>query len=212
MYVFCHCVFSRWGHMHCVSFSVSQSSTCFVFSLVGLLVNIKAFFLHLDPDPVLPRCLLSPFRDRIPTARMGPAGKLLNVRQGDRRIEDYARDFIGVARQSAMEKACLMIIFWGGLAESFRSRMPCWVPEESLEDYINLALNLCGSAFRVESASEPAPFREPTESTPFRVPTESAHKAREAAAVSAYGSPALRAPPWHPCLPLSPGPLPRHGT
>ncbi len=34
---------------------------------------------------------------------MSPAGKLPNVRQGDRRIEDYARDFMGVARRSAME-------------------------------------------------------------------------------------------------------------
>ncbi len=109
---------------------------------------------------------------------MGPAGKLLNVRQGDRRIEDYARDFMGVARHSAMEKTCLMITFWGGLGEPFRSQMPYCVPEESLEDYINLAPNLIGSAFRVKSAPEPAPFREPTESAPepapIREPTESA--------------------------------------
>ncbi len=153
--------------------------------------------------------------------------------------------------------------------------MPYWNPEESLEGYLNLALRLSGSAFRVESAAEPvrdssqaaasapkapeaavpahtsseaavpahtaheapnmarpptesapepAPFREPTESAPepapfrepmlsapFREPTESAHKACEVAAVSAHGPPALPAPPWHPCLPLSPGPLPLHG-
>ncbi len=69
--------------------------------------------------------------------------------------------------------------------------MPYWNPEESLEDYINLALHLCGSTFRVELAAEPTPFREPTESAPgpapfcepiesapepapFREPTESA--------------------------------------
>ncbi len=62
-----------------------------------------------------------------------------------------------------------------------------------------------------ESAPEPAPFREPTQSAPFREPTESAHKACEVAAVSAHGPLALPAPPWHPCLPLSPGPLPLHG-
>ncbi len=60
---------------------------------------IKEFFLHLDPHPVLPLSLISPFRDRIPTARMGPTGKLLNVHQGDRGIEDYVRDFLVVARQ-----------------------------------------------------------------------------------------------------------------
>ncbi len=50
--------------------------------------------------------------------------------------------------------------------------------------------------------SEPAQFREPKEST---------QRAREAAAVSTHGPSALPAPPWHPCLPLSPGPLPLHG-
>ncbi len=103
---------------------------------------------------------------------------LFDIRQGDGKIEYYARHFLGVTRRSAMEKTCLMVIFWGGLAEPFKSRMSYWVPEESLEDYINLALNLSGSTFRVELTAEPAPFREPTESapepTPFREPTESA--------------------------------------
>ncbi len=109
---------------------------------------------------------------------MGLEGRLFNIRQGDGEIEEYARHFLGVARRSAMENTCLMVVFWGGLAEPFKSRMPYWVPEELLEDYINLALNLSGSAFRVELAAEPAPFREPTESAPepapFREPTESA--------------------------------------
>ncbi|KAF4117035.1 hypothetical protein G5714_001588 [Onychostoma macrolepis] len=42
-------------------------------------------------------------------------------------------------------------------ADPFKSMMPYWAPEESLEDYINLALHLSGSAFRVELAAEPAP-------------------------------------------------------
>ncbi len=81
---------------------------------------------------------------------------------------------MGVARRSAMEKACLMVTFWGGLGEPFRSCMPYWNPEESLEDYINLALSL--SAFRMETES--APFREPTQSAPFREPTHSSFRAR----------------------------------
>ncbi|KAF4113662.1 hypothetical protein G5714_006207 [Onychostoma macrolepis] len=85
---------------------------------------------------------------------MGPAGKFLDIRQGDRTIEDYAGDFVEMARQSATEKTCLMVIFWGGLADPFKSMMPYWAPEESLEDYINLQLS--GSAFRVELAAEPA--------------------------------------------------------
>ncbi len=73
-----------------------------------------------------------------------------------------------------------MVFFWGGLAEPFKSRMPYWHPEESLEKYVNLALHLSGSAFRVEIATEPNPVpalvREPTESAPVREATESAPK------------------------------------
>ncbi|KAF4112133.1 hypothetical protein G5714_006928 [Onychostoma macrolepis] len=58
-------------------------------------------------------------------------------------------------RTYATEKTCLMVIFWGVLADPFKSMMPYWAPEESLEDYINLALHLSGSAFRVELAAEP---------------------------------------------------------
>ncbi len=74
-------------------------------------------------------------------ATMGPGRKIPNVHQGDQTIEVYARDFMGVARQSATEEACLMVFFWGGLAEPFKSRMPYWHPEDSLEGYINLALS-----------------------------------------------------------------------
>ncbi len=88
---------------------------------------------------------------------MGPAGKFLEIRQGDRSIEDYAEDFVGMPRQSATEKTCLMVIFWGGLADSFKSMMPYWAPEVSLEEYVNLALHLSSSAFRVESVPEPVP-------------------------------------------------------
>ncbi len=108
-------------------------------------------------------------RDRILPARMSPAGKLPNVRQGDWRIEEYARDFMGVARRSAMEKACLMITFWGGLGEPFRSCMPYWNPEDSLEDYINLALSFKrlslqdGDRVRSGSPRSPLRFREPTQ-------------------------------------------------
>uniref|UniRef100_A0A8C2K681 Rabphilin 3A homolog (mouse), b n=1 Tax=Cyprinus carpio TaxID=7962 RepID=A0A8C2K681_CYPCA len=61
---------------------------------------------------------------------------------------------VAVARQS--EKTCIIVFFWGGLTEPFKSLMLHWVPEESLEDYINLALHLSGSAFRVDLAVDPA--------------------------------------------------------
>ncbi len=104
--------------------------------------------------------------------------KLFNIRQGDGSIEEYTRHFWKVARRATTEKTCLLVFFWNGLAHPFKSRMPYWNPEESLEDYFNLALHLSGSDFWVELAAEPALFREPTESAPdsapFREPTESA--------------------------------------
>ncbi len=81
-------------------------------------------------------------RDRISAASMGPAGKLINIRQGEGSIEEYAGRFWEVARRSATEKTCLLVFFWGGLAEPLRARMPYWNPEESLEGYLNLALRL----------------------------------------------------------------------
>ncbi|KAF4097197.1 hypothetical protein G5714_021205 [Onychostoma macrolepis] len=83
---------------------------------------------------------------------MGPAGKFLNVRQGDRSIEDYARDFVGVARQSAAERTCLMI-FSGRPSRALQVLMPYWHP--SHWRYINRALYLRGSSSRVEFAVEP---------------------------------------------------------
>ncbi|KAF4112097.1 hypothetical protein G5714_006892 [Onychostoma macrolepis] len=86
---------------------------------------------------------------------MGPAGKFLNVRQGDRSIEDYARDFVGVARQSAAERTCLMTFFWGGLAEPFRVQG---------EDSVN-ELHSNGDTGYAEDRSPrglPVPLAEPT--------------------------------------------------
>ncbi len=147
---------------------------------VGIFVIIDCAFLHLDPD----FCFSSVPLARTVTewqADMGLARKLFNIHQGDGSIEEYTWHFWEVARRSAMEKTCLLGFFWGGLAEPFKSRMPYWNPEESLEDYLNLALHLSSSAFRVDLAAKSAPFRDSAESAPFREPMESA--------------PALPAPP-----------------
>ncbi len=88
-------------------------------------------------------------------------------------MEEYAGHFLEVARRSATEKTCLLVFFWGGLAEPFMSRMPYWVQEESLEDYINLALSLSGLAFSMELAAVPAHVTPEVEA--------STHKAPEAA-------------------------------
>ncbi len=102
------------------------------------------------------------------TGNHGPGRKIPNVHQGDQTIEVYARDFVGVARQSATEEACLMVFFWGGLAEPFKSRMPYWHPEESLEGYVNLALSLSGSTFRMESPQ--SPLRPVSRQSPLQSP------------------------------------------
>ncbi len=116
---------------------------------------------------------------------MGRAGKHINIRQGDGSVEEYARHFWEAARRLATEKTCLLIFFWGGLAEPFKSRMPYWNPEMLLEDYLILALHLSGSAFMVESAAEPA--RDSSEAA------ASPHEAPDAAA-SAYETPDTAVP------------------
>ncbi len=88
--------------------------------------------------------------------------------------------------RSATEKTCLLVFFWGGLAEPLRARMPYWNPEESLEGYLNLALRLSGSAFRVESAAEPVrDSSQAAASAPKApeavVPAHTAHEAPNAA-------------------------------
>ncbi len=60
--------------------------------------------------------------------------------------------------------------------------MPYWNPEESLESYLNLALRLSGSAFRVESGPEPAGDSHEVAASPYTAPEAagSAHTAHEA--------------------------------
>ncbi len=165
----------------CIGFSVFlflllQSTFCFCLLAFYLLKRtcLPAFGPRSPFFHGIPRCVVTESNQH----SMGPAGKLTNIRQGDGSIEEYAGRFWEVARRSATEKTCLLVFFWGGLSEPFKSRMPYWNPEELLQDYVNLALRLSGSAFRVELAAEPAPFHEPTESAPepapFREPTESA--------------------------------------
>ncbi len=63
--------------------------------------------------------------------------------------------------------------------------------------------------------TESAPFREPTHSAPepapFREPTQSAPVLDAAPVWEPTEPPPGPAPPWHPCVPIAPGPLPLHG-
>ncbi len=100
-------------------------------------------------------------QQRMQPDNMGPGRKLLNIFQGDRSMEDYARDLIGVARQ------CIdLALSLSGSA--FRME---FAPKPALfQEHTQSA------PFRefTESAPEPAPFQEHTQSAPFREPTESA--------------------------------------
>ncbi len=60
---------------------------------------------------------------------------------------EYAGHFWKVAHRTATMKTCLLVFYWGGLAEPFKSLL-YWVPEESL--------NLSGLAFRMELVTVPA--------------------------------------------------------
>ncbi len=90
------------------------------------------------------------------------------------------------------------------LQSPLQSRAPEPAPEPALQSPLR-----SGSQ---QSRSRAAPFREPTQSGSIREPTESAHKACEGRRRCLHTVLLLLpAPPWHPCLPLSPGPLPLHG-
>ncbi len=93
--------------MHLVPFRYPISLPVFFFTLLAFLFIIKSLTCIWTQNSFLPWAPL-PRRDRMQLANMGPAGKFLDIRQGDRSIEDYAGDFVGMARQSATEKSCLM--------------------------------------------------------------------------------------------------------
>ncbi len=111
------------------------------------------------------------------------------LRQGTRSIEDYVVDFLELAHLTHSDEICLMIFFRGGLSEPLSSIMPLHDPNWTLEKYIDTALQLSGSPFKMgateelaESAPEAAPSQELAESAPEAAPSqELAESAPEAA-------------------------------
>lgn len=80
---------------------------------------------------------------------MNPAAQLMCLHQGDRPIEDNVMDFVELAHLTSMDEMCHMIFFGGGLAEPLQSIMPLHDPNWTVEIYIDLPLQLSGSAFTV---------------------------------------------------------------
>ncbi len=117
---------------------------------------------------------------------MSLAGKLFNIREGDGSIVEYAGHFWKVAHRTATMKTCLLVFYWGGLAEPFKSLL-YWVPEESL--------NLSGLAFRMELVTVPAHIAPEVAASAHKAPEAAvpSHTAPEVVA-SAHGSPKATVP------------------
>ena len=83
---------------------------------------------------------------------MNPAAKIMCLRQGDRPIEEYVRDFIELAPLAFFDEVCLMIFFRGGLSEPISSLMPLHHPGWNLQKYIIQALLLAESRQAAEES------------------------------------------------------------
>ncbi len=106
--------------------------------------------LHLDP---LPSCL-GAVQDRRLHQKMDAAVKMMFLRQGTHSIEDYVVDFLELAHMTHLDEICLIIFFRGGLSEPLSSIMPLHDPNWTLENYVDMALQLSGSPFTVGIAEE----------------------------------------------------------
>ncbi len=85
---------------------------------------------------------------------MDLAVKMMFLHQGTRSIEDYVVDFLELAHLTHLDEICLIIFFRGGLSEPLSSIMPLHDPNWTLENYIDIALQLSGSPFTVGIAEE----------------------------------------------------------
>ncbi len=96
----------------------------------------------------------SSLRYRTTSLKMNPAAQIICLRQEERPIEDYVKDFINLAHLTSLDTVCLMIYFRGGLSEPLSLIMPLHDPHWTLDFYIDLALQLSGSPFTVGIAEE----------------------------------------------------------
>ncbi len=89
--------------------------TCWPFCL------LKRCLPTLGPRPLLFLGAPCSYRDRNSTSRHGSSGETLQHPSGRREYGGVCRALLG--SRSATDKTCLMVFLWGGLAESFKSRM-----------------------------------------------------------------------------------------
>ncbi len=93
---------------------VCQMSLC-VEHMACCLLLVPCALLSIVCPPLTDQISLMRTPRRMQPGNLGPWRRLLNIFQRDQSMEDYARDFVGVAHRSATEKTCLMVFFWGGL-------------------------------------------------------------------------------------------------
>ncbi len=80
---------------------------------------------------------------------MDPAGRILQIHQGDRPVEDYVEEFCGLCCLVVFNDTALKDIFRFGLSHEISCLMPPHTPHWSLQQYIDFALRISGSAFTV---------------------------------------------------------------
>ncbi|KAL0174663.1 hypothetical protein M9458_030631, partial [Cirrhinus mrigala] len=96
---------------------------------------------------------------------MDPASRLVQLRQGNRPIEQYVMDFCKLCHLVDFKESFLKDIFYFGLCKDISSKMPGHHHHWSLVRYIDFALLLSGSAFTVGIADD-KPCYPPVSATP----------------------------------------------
>ncbi len=96
---------------------------------------------------------------------MDPVSRLIRLRQGNRFIEDYVMEFCELCHVVDFNDVALKDILRFGLKQEISRLMPRQTPHWTLEQYIDFALRMSGSAFTVGIADE-EPCYPPVSATP----------------------------------------------
>ncbi|KAI2655281.1 hypothetical protein H4Q32_017648 [Labeo rohita] len=99
---------------------------------------------------------------------MDPASRLIQLRQGNRPIEQYVMGFCELCHLVDFKDSFLKDIFFFGLDKNISHKMPGHHRHWSLVHYIDFALLLSGSAFTVGMADD-QPCPPPVSATPRNV-------------------------------------------
>ncbi|XP_073786110.1 uncharacterized protein isoform X2 [Danio rerio] len=79
---------------------------------------------------------------------------IVRIKQGNRSIERYIKEFLELAPKSSHSDLLLMMFFWGGLLDPVRSQMPLYEEDWNLYRFIEAALLISGSPHSVALKEE----------------------------------------------------------